>query len=58
MVKKKLLLITFLMYAPVYSQDINSKLKWKSEIPQVANDPQKWIELIQANKNIAVLMLL
>jgi len=35
------------MYAPVYSQDINSKLKWKSEIPQVANDPQKWIELIQ-----------
>lgn len=31
----------------VRAQDINSKLKWKSEIPQVASDPQKWIQLIQ-----------
>lgn len=28
------------------AQDINSKLKWKSEVPAMANDPQKWKQLI------------
>jgi tetratricopeptide (TPR) repeat protein len=29
------------------AQDINSKLKWKSEVPAMANDPQKWMQLIK-----------
>ena len=30
----------------VGAQDINSKLKWKSEIPNLATDPEKWKTLI------------
>lgn len=29
------------------AQDLNSKIKWKSEIPQMASDPQQWMKLIQ-----------
>jgi tetratricopeptide (TPR) repeat protein len=46
-VVKKSLFLFLILISPVFAQDINSKLKWKSEIPQMANDPQKWIEFIQ-----------
>jgi hypothetical protein len=40
------LLIISCLSGILNAQDINSKIKWKSEIPQMASDPQKWIQLI------------
>lgn len=49
MVQKLLLsvLLSVVFVSQAYSQDLNSKLKWKSEIPTMAADPQKWMKLIQ-----------